>query len=478
MVDAWAVRTRGSFSIIAGHRGWLMHLQIGLGARQEQRLALLPQMLQSIEILQLSTQDLLTRVEKELSENETLELADPDPEAKVEAPTVEVGETEAAGEEEHWYEDEAPKPRGTVEEFDPLTQVPAAQSLSLQDHLLEQASLLELDDSTQTLLGFLIGSLDENGHLLLSIEDLIEMFGDEDLIRDVLDLLRSQEPCGVGWPGPLESMLAQIDPKDPDADLLEALVSKHLEDLAKNRMPKVAKALGLSLPELAEVLQKMKDVDPCPGRRFAPDEAELMRPDVVVKREDADWQIYVDATRVPPLQIRSDYQAMAKDRDSSKELKVYLRAKLGSARDLMASIEQRRETLGRVARAIFDRQREFLERGRAGLRPLKMQEVADAVGVHLSTVSRAISHKYVQTDWGIFDLRLLFDGGVELSGKSRGSIKESVRQLIEGEDKSDPLSDEAVVEKLAEIDLKVARRTVAKYRKELGLPSSWRRRQY
>ena len=453
-----------------------MHLQVGLGARQEQRLALLPQMLQAIEILQLSTQDLLARVEKELSENETLELAEPEP--ALDASPVDVEGSGSVTEEEHWYEDEAPKPRGKDDEFDPLTQVPAAQSLSLQDHLLEQAAMLDLDDKSRSLLGFLIGSLDENGHLLLGLEDLIELFGDEDLIRDILDLLRSLEPRGVGWPGPLESMLAQIDPKDPDADKIEALVSKHLEDLAKNRMPKVARALGISLDELAEILPKMRDVDPCPGRRFAPDEAELMRPDVVVRREDGDWQVYVDSTRVPPLRIRSDYEAMAKDRDSSKELKVYLRAKLGSARDLMASIEQRKETLGRVARAIFDRQQGFLEKGRAGLRPLKMQEVADAVGIHLSTVSRAISHKYVQTDWGIFPLRLLFDGGVELSGQSRGSVKETVRQVIESEDKSDPLSDEAVVEKLAEMDLKVARRTVAKYRKELGLPSSWRRRQY
>ncbi len=448
-----------------------MNLQLGLGARQEQRLALLPQMLQSIEILQLSTQDLLARVEKELSENETLELAEP--EVTTEAPNE-----EASAEEEHWYEEEAPKPRGTAEDFDPLTQVPATQSLSLQDHLLEQASLIELDDKSRSLLGFLIGSLDENGHLSLDLEDLLELFGDEDLIRDVLDLLRSLEPQGIGWPGPIESMLAQIDPTDPDADVLENLVSRHLEDLAKNRMPKVSKACGLSLEELAEVLPRMRDLDPCPGRRFAPDEAELMRPDVVVRREDGEWQVYVDATRVPPLRIRSDYEAMARDRDSSKELKTYLRAKLGSARDLMASIQQRKETLGRVARAIFDRQKDFLERGRAGLRPLKMQEVADAVGIHLSTVSRAISHKYVQTDMGIFPLRLLFDGGVELSGKSRGSVKESVRELIENEDKSDPLSDEAVVEKLAQMDLKVARRTVAKYRKELGLPSSWRRRQY
>jgi len=437
-------------------------------------------MLQAIEILQLSTQDLLARVDKELSENETLELAEPEvpDEGPVDDPLEVAGETDPAAEDEHWYEDEAPKPRSAAEDFDPLTQVPAAQSLSLQDHLLEQVTLMDLDDKSRSLLGFLIGSLDENGHLRLGFEDLLELFGDEDLIRDVLDLLRSLEPRGIGWPGPMECMLAQIDPADPDAEILEHLIGRHLEDLAKNRMPKVARALGISLEELALVLPRIRNVDPCPGRRFAPDEAELIRPDVVVRREDGEWQVYVDATRVPPLRIRSDYEAMAKDRQSSKELKTYLRAKLGSARDLMASIQQRKETLGRVARAIFDRQKDFLERGRAGLRPLKMQAVADAVGIHLSTVSRAIAHKYVQTDWGIFPLRLMFDGGVELSGKSRGSVKESVRRLIEGEDKSEPLSDEALVEKLAELDLKVARRTVAKYRKELGLKSSWRRRQY
>jgi len=461
-----------------------MKIDLAMRQAQEQRLLLLPQMLQAIEILQLSSQDLMAMVERELAENETLEIADPQPDVEQPPETAESDEPDLP--DDDWEPGDTPRAASSDDDRDFIGQVPA-QQLSLHGHLLEQLSLTTLDEKVREIVAFLIGSLDRNGHLALTEAEIAAVFPDRDdeRIEEALIALRSFDPLGVGYANPRESMLAQLDPLDPDSDYLALLINHHLEDLAKNRFPKVAKALGLSVEELKSLLVKLKALDPCPGKAFDTQEAELLRPDVVVRREEGEWQVYVDDSRVPPLRIRSEYEKLANDRHTSKRVRKYLKGKLGSAKDLMASIEQRRDTLGRVARAIVDRQTGFLERGRPGLRPLKMQEIADAIGVHLSTVSRATSHKTIQTDFGIFPLRGLFDGGKPVGGnesgeggEARASVKDRIRRLIGSEDPKHPFSDDRIVELLGQDGLQIARRTVAKYRKELGIPSSWRRKQH
>ena len=452
-----------------------MKIELGLRMIQEQRLLLLPQMLQAIEILQLSAGDLLSMVEQELAENETLELA-----------TDEQGEQEDEADWRQEYHDEAyfARPsRDSFEDQDPMAQIPAG-SLSLSSYLLRQVALLDLAGQLRETLSFLIGSLDRNGHLGVSEEELHAILGEDEPIAEAIWVLRGLDPVGIGQVGPKESMLAQLDPDDPDHGYLELLINEQLDALAKNKMPKVAKALGLSVAAIGGLIEKLRVLEPCPGKSFQNLDVETLAADVVVRREDGEWQVYVEDARVPPLRIRAEYAAMAKDKRSSAAVKSYLKGKLGSARDLLASIEQRKTTLGRVARAIVDRQKGFLEKGLGGLKPLKMQDVADAVGVHLSTVSRAIAHKNVQTDFGIFPLRRLFDGGKAVGaengagGEARVPLQERLRRLIEAEDKSRPYSDDRLVELLSAQSLKIARRTVAKYRKELGIPSSWRRKKY
>ncbi|PIE24384.1 MAG: RNA polymerase sigma-54 factor [Planctomycetota bacterium] len=451
-----------------------MRIDVQLAARQEQKLLLLPQMLQAIEILQLSTYELVGMVEQELASNETLELS----------PPAETASQPEPAEPPDDFDEEAP-PRASQarsdESFDPMTLV-EAPGLGLQGSLLAQLALLDIEEAVRETLSFLIGCLDENGHLLFDEGELAAILPGQD-VDLALELLWSLEPAGLGRSGPLASMLAQIDPEDPDADLLKALVSEHLEDLAKNRWPKVARALGLEIAELRSLLPKLRHLEPCPGRIFTEEAAAALQADVVVRREDGEWQIYVDDARVPPLRVVPDYEALVQDRSQGSELRQYLRDKIGSARELMRAIEQRRDTLGRVARAMLERQRGFLERGPAKLVPLKMQEVADAVGVHLSTVSRAIAGKNVQTDFGIFPLRRLFDGGRKLGGSDReslgrASVQERVRQVVDAEDRAAPLSDEAIASILVKEGFDVARRTIAKYRRELKIPSSWRRREY
>lgn len=451
-----------------------MRIDIRHEIRQEQKLLLLPQMLQAIEILQLSTLELVGMVERELASNETLELAPPEGERAEVVP-------EEPGPE---FDEEAPpRARALLEEerFDPIT-IAEAPGLGLQEHLLAQLALLGLEGDLRERVAFLIGCLDAHGHLALEADELAEILPGQD-VGAALEVLWSLEPRGIGRSGPIASMLAQIDEEAEDAELLRALVERHLEDLAKNRWPKVARALGVEVETLRGLMPALRELDPCPGRAFAEETAGVLQADVVVRREDGEWQIYVDDARVPPLRIVPSYEELARDRGQSSALRQYLRDKIGSARELLRAIEQRRETLGRVARAALERQRPFLERGPARLVPLKMQEVADAVGVHLSTVSRAIAGKNVQTDFGVFPLRQLFDGGRSLGGEDRelvgrASVQERIRQLVDEEDKEEPCSDEDLAHRLREEGFEVARRTIAKYRRELSIPSSWRRRRY
>jgi RNA polymerase sigma-54 factor len=426
---------------------------------------MLPKMLQAIEILQLSTQALVARIEKELEENPVLEVDEPKVEKEPEEFTSESSSSKAA--------EEGPDIFGLIQ----------TRPETLQDHLMKQVGLLDLGPSELETLTFLIGSLDPNGHLPIQKAEVESILGESALFQEALEILHSLDPAGIGWPGPIEAMIAQIDPSWNDAALLRRLLEEELEDLAKNRHPKVAGRLGVTLDGLQHLIEKFRGLDPSPGRAFSCPDAPPIIPEVRVRWEDGAWQYYLDDTRIPPLRLRSEYEQMAKDATTEGGTKHFLRSRIQSAKDLIRAVEQRKETLGRVARAALERQLPFLEKGKAFLRPMKMQEVAEAVGIHLSTVSRAIANKYLETDWGIFALRDLFDGGRTVGGGDRGgdariSIQERVKKIISAEDAQNPLSDEAVVEALAKEGVHIARRTVAKYRSECNIPSRWRRKRH
>ncbi len=442
-----------------------MSFGIRLGQTQEQRQLMLPKMLQAIEILQLSTQALVARIEKELEENPVLEVE----EAKIEKEPEE-------------FTSEA-QPAGSNEDRPDLFGMIATRPETLQEHLMKQVGLLDLSPRTLETLTFLIGSLDLNGHLRMDEEEVCRVLGPDAPFQEALDILHSLDPVGIGWPGPIEAMMAQIDPSWEEGPLLYRLLEEELEELAKNRHPKVAGRLGLSLEGLQHLIEKFRGLDPSPGRAFLSGDAPPIVPEVCVRWEDGEWQYYLDDARIPPLRLRSEYEKLAKDPSTDGRTRKFLRTRIQSARDLIRAVEQRKETLGRVVRAALDRQLPFLEKGKAFLRPMKMQEVAEAVGIHLSTVSRAIANKYVETDWGLFALRDLFDGGRTIGGGDRGgeariSIQEKVKKIIAAENPKNPLSDEAVAEALEKEGIHIARRTVAKYRSECNIPSRWRRKQH
>lgn len=271
---------------------------------------------------------------------------------------------------------------------------------------------------------------------------------------------------------------------DPDLPTIERLLREHLDELARNKMPDVARALALSVDELQDLVARMRGLNPRPAAAFVDAAEPGLRADAYAWLHDGEVHVALDDASLPDLQVNAEYAALARAKATTPEVKAYLRPKLRSARDLIDAVAQRQSTLLRVVDAILRAQKPFLEQGRAAIRPLRMADVAAAVGLHASTVSRAIAGKNVQTDRGVFRLRDFFDGGraeadgEAKAGQGRMAIAQRIAELVAGEDKAQPLSDDDLVARLQAQGVQCARRTVTKHRKELGIPSSYLRRRY
>ena len=329
----------------------------------------------------------------------------------------------------------------------------------------------------------LVENLDERGLLPFSLVELAAEFDlPLELLEEAHDELQCLEPRGIGAMDPISAMLLQAA-SDPDLELIESVLRDHLEALERNRLPDVAKALDLSIDELHEVLGRIKELNPRPAAEFTDTPAQTVRPDVYVAYVDGRVRVSLDDAALPGLGIDAEYAALASAATTAADVKEYLRPKLRTARDLITAIEQRRETLLRVAQCVMEQQVQFLQRGRGAIVPLRMSEVADRLELHTSTVSRAIAGKHVATSFGLFRLRDFFDGGrlngeAGRAGQGRMGVAQQIADLVAAEDKSSPLSDDELVGALQERGVRVARRTIAKYRKELDIPSSYRRRRF
>jgi len=485
-----------------------MRLEVSLAQKLSLQLKLAPQIIQSIEILQLPALSLQELVETALSENEALERADeaapdtPAEEAAPEAPSHTNGrdgeEAEAIAETLDRLERlEAAADRdwqdfgrrrvssgGEDAKFEAMNNT-AAATTSLQDTLYEQFILLDPDEDDRAIGSQLIFNLDENGFLSSTLEEILESpelrsrFTIADLER-VLALVQRLEPKGVGARNLPEALLLQLTPNDPDRDLKARIIRDHLLDVNKNKLPTVARELNIPVAKVRELVDAIASLDPRPGRKIGGDRNAYIHPDVVVEWRDGRYEILLEDSFFPRIRVSPQYKELLTNSDDPR-VKDYVRKKLESAKWLVDAIQQRQNTLYRVCEEVFRVQREYLDYGESHLRPLKMQEIADRVGIHVSTVSRAIADKWVQTPRGIVPLKYFFTGGAETSDgetMSRLSVKQRVKDIIEGEDAKNPLSDEQVADMLKEQGLDIARRTVTKYRKALRIPSSRQRRQW
>jgi RNA polymerase sigma-54 factor len=447
-------------------------------------------------------------VETALSENEALERVDETPEPVPDSETVEPlagnGRTEAEAETEavadtlerlerleaaadrDWQDFGRRRASGGGEDpkFEAMNNT-AATTASLHELLYEQFILLDPDDDERTIGRHIIFNLDEGGFLPYPLEEIAESpelrgrFTIADLEK-VLKMVQRLEPKGVGARNLQEALVLQLDPADPDRDLKAKIISDHLLDVNKNKLPKVARELGITVQEVRELVDEISHLDPRPGAKMGGDRNAYIHPDVVVEWRDGRYEIILEDSFFPRIRVSPQYKEMLATSDDPR-VKDYVRKKLESAKWLVDAIQQRQNTLYRVCEEVFRVQRDYLDYGESHLHPLKMQEIADRVGIHVSTVSRAIADKWVQTPRGIVPLKYFFTGGAETTDgetMSRLSVKQRVRDIIEGEDKKSPLSDEQVADALKEQGLDIARRTVTKYRKALRIPSSRQRRQW
>jgi RNA polymerase sigma-54 factor len=488
-------------------------MNIGMRPAQVQGQYLTKRMIQSMEILQMPTVDLLDKVQAELQENPFLEVKEKQadgPAAEFNADSVlkhddsgalEFNRLEEINKDwgDHFNSDHRPS-RGALEEmsdrkFDAM-QNAADHQPSLHDRLTEQLGYLELDDRVRELAEFVISHLDDNGYLLghdpdtnsprpIELNELAATApggATVDQIEEALGVVQELEPPGVGARDVKECLLLQVTDETPFAELVRSLVREHMEDVAFNRLPLIQKRTGADLDDIAEAIEALRHLDPKPGAKFATDDTRYVVPDVTVERtDDGDFAVRLTDDWLPSVRISKEYMPVKKDRTQPKPVREMLKDKFQKAQWLLSAIEQRRNTLRRVTQEIVKHQRPFFDLGPDHIQPLKMEQIAERVGVHVTTVSRAVDDKWVQTPRGVFALRRFFGGGTKAADGhdvAWETIKGKLLEIIADEDKKAPLSDEDIVKKFTEAGLTIARRTVTKYREALKIPSSRQRRDW
>jgi RNA polymerase sigma-54 factor len=462
-----------------------------------QQLIMTPQLQQAIKLLQMSRLELSELVQEELLENPMLEEGgeprDSTSAGPEESAAPEVRAHEAKKEEIDWerYLEnrsiEAPMPsirRSTDDEM-PGLEATLSTSEDLADHLGWQLRMGDFVEDERRFAALVIGNLDDNGYLKiegLAPEEVVpRLAAESDLdpedAEEVLAMIQQFDPIGVAARSLQECLIIQAKHYGMD-DLVLRVISDHLGDLEKRHYPAIAKALGCSLEEVYDVAQIIAELEPRPARRFQTEEPRYIVPDVYVHRVGDEYYVVANDDGMPKLKISGFYRSAMADNPKAKE---YIQDKLRSAQWLIRSIDQRRKTIVRVTECIVDKQRDFFDKGIEHLKPMILRDVAEAVGMHESTISRVTSNKYVHTPRGTFELKYFFNSAIKRDHQTdiaSESVKQAIKNIISGEDPKAPLSDQRIVEILAQDDIKIARRTVAKYREMLGILSSSKRKKY
>lgn len=479
-----------------------MRMDLILRQRLEQRLKLAPQIIQSIQILQLPAIDLRELVQKELIENPLVEIKEnseaeqipPLPEEAVHERLARLAENEGRTDgsfskledlQDYFEKQQAvrrPYRFDGKDKKQEAMQNTAAKPVSLQGYMLEQFTSMEPPERLAALGQSIIYNVDDNGYLMYPLSEIIGLEDPEALseAQEALELVQKVDPPGVGARDLKECLLLQIG-GGRKYRIERKLISEHLNDIMKNRIPKIAKATGSSIKRVNRAVSFIKGLNPHPGAVISGKPAPFVVPDVVVEDVDGRYEVRLEDTYVPAIHINPLYRRLLKEKGADPKVREYVRKKLESARRLSEAIEQRKSTLQRITSELVGIQKGFLDHGITHLQPLKMQEVADRVGVHVSTVSRAISDKFIQTQRGVFPLKYFFTGGtVGEDGQdcSTHAVKQQLADIIAREDKQSPLSDAEIAEDFKNRGLTIARRTVTKYRKAMKIPSSRQRRKY
>lgn len=451
-----------------------------------------PQMQQSLQVLQAATMELRHLVQQEMEGNPVLE--DESTDVSLEE-TAKDNDDEAFAEEfaelsaldQEWREYlaqsrvSAPR-RDDAEERHQFMLDSLVAPETLQDHLTDQLNLSDASTRTRRVAELLIGNTDENGFMHVKIEDLcFDMGIPLPDLEEAKTLIQSFDPVGVGAEDLRECLLIQLDRLGKRHSLEFRIIDHHLDDLAKKRYPLIAKKLSVSPEQITKAAEFIATLDPKPGSRFSSGTNTYVTPDVVVERIGGEWSVTLINDQVPRLRISNSYKDLMAQASSGRDVRGYIRDKIRAGKFLIRSIHQRQQTIETIAKQLVDRQTDFLERGPAHLHPMTMAQIAEVVGVHETTVSRAVSGKYIATPHGVFEMKYFFTTGYQTdSGESLSntSVKGALRELVEDENPKKPLSDQAIVVELKKQGISIARRTVAKYRDELNILPSHMRKSY
>ncbi|HYV32907.1 MAG TPA: RNA polymerase factor sigma-54, partial [Candidatus Binatia bacterium] len=351
---------------------------------------------------------------------------------------------------------------------------------SLQEHLIEQVRLSEITDEQRPIAEMLVGNIDDYGYLKATIQEMAFATNiAPEKILEVLKVIQSFYPAGVGALDLRQCLMLQLERQSREKTIEFRIVRDFMEALGKRRIPEIARGLGEDVVDVQKAIGRIGQLEPRPGRAFLPDNDQYVLPEVFVARSDGEFVVSTNNEQVPHLRISNTYKDLMAQADASTEVRDYIREKIRAGKFLIKSLHQRQQTILNIANEIVKRQREFMEKGVAFLKPLTMVQVAEVVGVHETTVSRAVSGKYMQTPQGVFEMKYFFTSGIQTAtgeGMSNTSVKDMIADIFKNEDPLKPLSDQEVVMMLSAKGIVIARRTVAKYRSELNiLPSNLRK---
>jgi RNA polymerase sigma-54 factor len=468
-----------------------MRMGYGLNVVQTQKLIMTPELRQAIAVLQLSSLELSSYVEQQLQENPLLEIGE-DQSERTDMPDHK-HEEEGAGENQYdidwqdYFHDSSdlgmPRSEVSRDREDYSYENFVSRSPDLTEHLLSQLGLIHCSSRQRAVAEYIIGNINRNGYLGYSTEDMAKQLNiSTEEVLDALRIVQSLDPPGVGARSLQECLQLQLDYLGIDDELVHNVVDRHLMDLADGKYSRMAQVLGVQAQDIQRVADLLKTLDPKPGRNFggAGDNRYIV-PDIVLNKVDGEYVIIINDVSVPRLTINNTYRAVLSHEQGDNKTKKFVEHKLNAAAWLIKSIEQRRLTLYKVTKCIVDLQREFLDYGVKYLKPLNLKTVADMVELHESTVSRATSNKYIQTPQGVFEMKYFFSSGLSNTGGSMvsaESIKKTLQEIVEKEDSQKPLNDQQIADILRRQGIKISRRTVAKYRDELGIPPVRKRKRY
>src|SRR5215471_18347185 len=470
-----------------------------LHARLSQKLILTPSLQQAIKLLPMSTLELADLLNQEMVENPLLEEVPTEElqpaeqqaqneKAEAEKPSAEKTDQWDDADYEYFfgdYLDDGYRSRtpSEVKELPPIENT-LSSAASLADHLMWQLSLQTEDEKLREIGGAIIGNLDDDGYLVASVEEIAAM-GNWPVadVERALQHVQTFDPIGVAARDLQECLWLQIRHLGLEGTPTEKIVTEHLRLLQNHQVPEIARRMGLQIDDLKEHIEIIRNLDPKPGSRYNPQQSQYVIPDVYVVKVEDQYVAMLNEEGLPQLRISPTYRRLldknAGSNQANDETRAYVKDKFRSALWLIKSVDQRQKTIQKVANSIINFQREFLDHGIEYLRPLVLRDVANDIGMHESTVSRVVNNKYMHTPQGLFELKYFFHSGISSSyGDSVSSvtIKQRIRKIIENEDPRKPLSDSKIVSILQKEGLMLARRTIAKYREELKIPTSNQRK--